>query len=100
MKQYRQRQIRTVSRLVWSTNYQRLEEFTNGTRLNPMSSSCYIVKSLLTRVIFASHIIVSVWWVVKVTLNDRLWYLAFFEGLLFLETLFSVFYRRGQEYKW
>jgi len=65
-----------------------------------MSSACYIVKSLLTRVIFASHIIVSVWWVVKVTLNDRLWYLAFFEGLLFLETLFSVFYRRGQEYKW
>ncbi|XP_068673340.1 uncharacterized protein [Montipora foliosa] len=65
-----------------------------------MSSSSDIVKALLTRLIFACHIIVSVWWVVQVTLNEKLWYLAFFDGLLFLETIFSLLFRRGQEFKW
>lgn len=67
---------------------------------NSMSSASFIVKALLTRSIFAGHIIVSVWWVVQLTRNTKLWNLAFFEGLLFLETLFSVFYRGGQEFKW
>lgn len=65
-----------------------------------MSSPSYIVKALLTRLIFASHIMVSVWWVVQVTLRKDMWYLGFFDALLFLETLFSLFFRRGQEYKW
>lgn len=65
-----------------------------------MSSPSYIVKALLTRLIFASHIMVSVWWVVQVTLSKDMWYLGFFDALLFLETLFSLFFRRGQEYKW
>ena len=43
---------------------------------------------------------VSVWWVVQVTLRKDMWYLGFFDALLFLETLFSLFFRRGQEYKW
>lgn len=65
-----------------------------------MSSPSYIVKALLTRLIFASHIMVSVWWVVQVTLRKDMWYLGFFDAFLFLETLFSLFFRRGQEYKW
>ncbi|XP_015768963.1 PREDICTED: uncharacterized protein LOC107347525 [Acropora digitifera] len=65
-----------------------------------MSSSSDIVKALLTRIIFACHIIVTVWWVVQVTRHEKFWYLAFFDGLLCLETLFSLWFRRGQEFKW
>lgn len=65
-----------------------------------MSSTSDIIKALLTRIIFASHIIVAVWWVVQVTHHEKLWHLAFFDGLLCLETLFSLWFRRGQEFKW
>lgn len=65
-----------------------------------MSSSSDIVKALLTRIIFACHIIVTVWWVVQVTRHEKFWYLVFFDGLLCLETLFSLWFRRGQEFKW
>ncbi|XP_032236953.2 uncharacterized protein LOC5511699 [Nematostella vectensis] len=59
-----------------------------------------VFKAILTRLIFASHAMVAIFWVTLVTKQESLWHLSWILVGLFVETLVCLFYRHGDEYKW
>jgi hypothetical protein len=59
------------------------------------------IAALLSRVLFSFHAGVTVWWLTQVTQDQQYWYiLGYCLSFLLLETLVTVFYRKGHEYYW
>lgn len=59
------------------------------------------IAALLSRILFSLHVGVTIWRLTVVTSNHNYWYImAVFIFCLFLETLFTVVYRKGHEYYW
>ncbi len=58
------------------------------------------LKAFLTRLVFMVHAGVTVWRVVDAYDDTRYWYLGTSVFLLFLEGVFTIIKRKGQEGKW
>ena len=57
------------------------------------------LKATATRMIFALHAFLAIWQVTIVTRRAYWWFVLSFLGII-VETLYVLFKRRGQEWKW
>jgi len=59
-----------------------------------------VARAIIVRLVFAAHGLIAIWLLSAVTRNPTHWYMVTALTGLLLETLVTLYVKRGQEWKW
>lgn len=72
-----------------------------GDRRRPKKYSIFIVsRAIFVRVLFAIHGLIAIWRLQMVSGDGRYWYIGLALAGLLGETVFTLYKKRGNEWKW
>ena len=57
-------------------------------------------RAILVRVLFASHGLLAIWLLTVVTSKNKFWLAALSVVAMFIEGTFTIYKKRGREWKW
>lgn len=66
-----------------------------------MATVLEYIAAVLPRLLFAGHCIIALWLLLEFNPDNLIYYWPFFVGLgcLFLESIYTIIVRKGEEYK-